>query len=304
MARAILADPDGGFAVRALTRRPESEAAKALREAGAEVVQADADDRASLEEAFKGCAGLFVLTNYWETRDPFKEYRQLENVAAAAAKCEVGHVVYSTLEDSRRLVPVGSDPKLPPFSFPGTDERLNVPHMDKKGEADRLFAGLPCTYLLTSTYYDNSIGRGHGPQLDKETGGLVLRFPIGDAKLPGVAVEDIGRAAYAILRGGPAEFAGKHVGVSGGHMTGEEMAAEWSAALGREVKFKPMTTEQFRALPFPGADDLASMWYFQSTWNREFCEARSVEVSRAMNPQLHTLKTWLKENVHRVPIPE
>ena len=48
LVRAILADPAGGFAVRAITRDVNSEKAKALAQAGAEVVAADIDDEASL----------------------------------------------------------------------------------------------------------------------------------------------------------------------------------------------------------------------------------------------------------------
>jgi len=51
LARAILADRNGGFAVRAITRKPESEKAQALKNAGAELVTADADDASSIRRA-------------------------------------------------------------------------------------------------------------------------------------------------------------------------------------------------------------------------------------------------------------
>ena len=70
LARAILADRNGGFGVRALTRNPDSEKAQALKNAGAEVVTADVDDPASVRRAFTGAYGAFCLTNYWEHFSP------------------------------------------------------------------------------------------------------------------------------------------------------------------------------------------------------------------------------------------
>ena len=67
LARAILAEPDGDFAVRAVTRKPDSNAAKALSQAGAEVVAADLDDAASVARAMQGAHGAFCVTNFWNT---------------------------------------------------------------------------------------------------------------------------------------------------------------------------------------------------------------------------------------------
>src|SRR5689334_20911689 len=64
--RAILADRDGGYRVRAITRKPDSDKARMLASLGAEVVAADADDPPSLERAFTGAHGVFCVTNFWE----------------------------------------------------------------------------------------------------------------------------------------------------------------------------------------------------------------------------------------------
>ena len=55
LVEAILADKDGGFAVRAVTRDVNSDKAKALAAKGAEVVQADIDDVESIKKALEGC---------------------------------------------------------------------------------------------------------------------------------------------------------------------------------------------------------------------------------------------------------
>src|SRR5205823_12427471 len=70
LARAILNDKPGGFRVRALTRDVNSEKAKALAAAGAEVVAADVDDAASLKRAFDGAHGAYCVTSYWAHMTP------------------------------------------------------------------------------------------------------------------------------------------------------------------------------------------------------------------------------------------
>ena len=79
LCRAILADPNGGFAVRALTRDPNKDKAKALAEKGAEVVQADLDDIESLKKAFAGAHGVYCVTNFWEHFSAEKEKAQEKN---------------------------------------------------------------------------------------------------------------------------------------------------------------------------------------------------------------------------------
>src|SRR5215213_8048188 len=84
LARAILADPDGGFAVRALTRNSQSEAARQLAALGAELVEADVRDEAGLTKAFDGAYGAFVVTNFWEHMSPDQEKQDVARIAEAA----------------------------------------------------------------------------------------------------------------------------------------------------------------------------------------------------------------------------
>src|SRR6476620_5425710 len=219
LARAILDDPQGGFALRAVTRHVDSDKARALAAAGAEVVAADLDDPASVERAMQGAYGAYGVTNYWEHFSPEKELAQARTLAQAAKAAGVRHLVWSTLEDTRRKVPL-DDPRMPTLLG-----RYKVPHFDAKGEADDLFraAGVPTTFLLTSFYWDNLIHFGMGPRPGPD-GTLQFVLPMDDAKLPGIAAEDIGRSAYGIFQGDGA-FIGKTVGIAGEHLSGAEMAA-------------------------------------------------------------------------------
>src|SRR5947199_6020595 len=96
LVRAILADPDGGFTARAITRDPNSDKAKALAAAGAEVVAADVYDVDSLRRAFEGAYGAYCVTFYWAHFSPGKELQEARNMALAARDAHVNHVIWST----------------------------------------------------------------------------------------------------------------------------------------------------------------------------------------------------------------
>jgi uncharacterized protein YbjT (DUF2867 family) len=295
LVRAILADPDGGFAVRAITRNPDSDKAKPLAGAGAEVVAADLDAPDSLVKAFSGAHGAFCLTNYWEHFDAQKETTQASNLAQACKEAGVQHAVWSTLEDTRLKVPLESD------AMPTLMEHYKVPHLDAKGEADHFFAdsGVPTTYLLTSFYWENLIYFGMGPKPGPD-GKLAFTLPMGKAKLAGIAAEDIGRCTYGIFKA-ETQHTGKRVGIAGEHLTGDEMAAQLSKALGKQVVYNEITPEMYRGFGFQGADDLGNMFQYFRDFADDVCAARSVEQSRALNPQLQTFAQWLAQNKDRIP---
>lgn len=295
LARAILADPARQFTLRAITRKPDSPAAAALAQAGAEIAPGDLDDAATLARAFAGARGVFGVTNFWEHFSPERELRQAGHIAAAAREAGVGHVVWSTLEDTRRDVPL-DDARMPTLMG-----RYKVPHFDAKGEADALFEGLPVTFLLTSFYWDNLVHFGMGPQRG-EDGGLRFVLPMGDRKLPGIAAVDIGACALGVFRQGQPAI-GRRVGIAGEHLTGAEMAAELARVLGEPVQHVDMPFADYAALGFPGADDLANMFHYKHDFNETFCAARPVEHTRALHPGLMSFRQWLELSVQGLRAP-
>jgi uncharacterized protein YbjT (DUF2867 family) len=296
LARAILTDPGGDFAVRALTRDPSTPAARELAALGAEVVRADVDDPQSLRSALRGVHGAFCVTFFWAHFSPERELAEARAMAEAARDGGVRHVIWSTLEDTRKWVPL-SDTRMPTLQG-----KYKVPHFDAKGEADRFFAeaGVPTTYLLTSFYWDNFIHFGMGPKRAPD-GQLALTLPMGNAKLPGIAAEDIGRCALGVFRRG-ADLVGKHVGIAGEHLTGAELAAAMSRVLGQPVRYQEVSPEVYRGFGFPGAEDLGNMFQFKRDFERDFCAARNPEVARSLNPALQTFEVWLTRNGKRIPL--
>jgi uncharacterized protein YbjT (DUF2867 family) len=296
LVRAILADPDGEFAVRAITRDPASEKARALAAAGAEVVAADVDNQATLERAFAGAYGAFCVTFFWDHFSPARELAQATNMANAAKRAGIEHAIWSTLEDSRRFVPLDDD------RMPTLQGKYKVPHFDAKGEADEVFraSGAPTTYLLTSFYWENFIYFGAAPKPGPD-GVLTLTMPIGEAKFPSIAAEDIGRSALAIFKAGK-KYVGKYVGIAGEHLTGEEMAAAFTRALGRPVKYFAVDPAVYRGFGFPGADDLGNMFQFNRDFADTFTKARDLTTSRQLHPGMQRFDEWLAVNASRIPI--
>ena len=298
LARAILDDPDGGFRCRALTRNPGSDAARALADKGAEVVQADLDDLDSLKAAFRGAYGAFCVTNFWEHFSPDKEKQQAASMAEAAKAEGLQHVIWSTLEDTRRWVPLSDD------RMPTLMGDYKVPHFDAKGEADGAFRqhGVPTTFLLTSFYWDNFVYFGSGPQRMPD-GSLALVFPLDDAKMPGIAAEDIGRAAYGIFKAGDRTI-GETVAIAGEHLSGQEMADAMSDALGQPIGYANVPPEVYRGFDFDGSEDLGNMFQFKRDFEDDFRRPRDVDATRALNPRLQSFDDWLSRNAAQIPIPD
>ena len=296
LVRAILADNGGEFAVRAITRDPTTDKAQELAKLGAEVVAASVDDVSSLEKAFDGAYGAYCVTFFWDHFSVEKELAHAGSMAKAAKAAKLEHVIWSTLEDTRKRVPLDDD------RMPTLQGKYKVPHFDGKGEANALFAqaGVPTTNYLTSFYWDNLIHFGMGPKKGDD-GKLGFVLPMADKKLPGIAAEDIGKCAFGILKAG-AKYIGKTVGVAGEHLTGEQMAAALSHAFEQEVVYNYVPPEVYRTFGFPGADDLANMFQYKRDFETEFCAARDLSFSRELNPELQTFARWLSRNKSLIPI--
>jgi uncharacterized protein YbjT (DUF2867 family) len=287
LVRAILADPQQAFGVRAVTRSPDSDKGRALAQAGAEVVQADLDDAASLHRAMEGAHGVYAVTNFWEHFSPEREYAQARNLAAAARDAQVAHVIWSTLEDTRRQVPLDDD------RMPTLMGRYKVPHFDAKGEANVEFVsnGVPTTLLYVSFYWDNLIQFGMGPKRGPD-GTLVFALPMGEAPLAGIGAEDVGPCALGIFRRGT-EAIGQEIGIAGEHLTGRQMAEAMARVLGEPVQYVSPSWDEYRAFGFPGAEDLGNMFQYYHDFADPLRPRRPVAATRALHPGLLDFDAWL-----------
>ena len=296
VARAILNDRNSEFAVRAVTRDPNSDKAKELAKMGAEVVAGEIDDMQSLKRVLSGAYGAYFVTFFWAHFSPEKEKAEAKNMAQAAKEAGLKHVIWSTLEDTRKYIPI-DDNRMPTLM-----EKYKVPHLDAKGEADQYFidAGVPVTFLITSFYWENMIYFGMGPKRGAD-GKLAITFPMGNKKLSGIAAEDIGKCAYGVFKRGQ-ELIGKRVGIAGEQIACNEMAQVLTKALGKEVSYNEITPEQYRSLGFPGADDLGNMFQFYRDFEEDLSRTRDVKFSKELNPELKSFEKWVAENAELIPL--
>ncbi len=293
--RAILNDPQQAFGVRALVRLPASPHARALAEAGAEVVAVELEDTPSLLRALRGTHTLFAVTDFWEHGSPERELAQARAMSTAASLADVEHVIWSTHEDSRAWLSL-DDARMPTLM-----QRYKVPSIDAKGEADAFFidAGVPVTLLRTAIAWEQLLGFGMGPRR-AEDGALRLALPLGDRLLPGIALGDIGIIVRRLLADGPPAST-RTLGVAADHLTGRQMALAFQRAVHESVVYDAVPFASWRSLGVPGADALGNLFQFIHDFNPQVVAARPVEGARALHPTLQDFDAWLA--THRAYIP-
>lgn len=284
------------FKVRAITRDPTSEKAKAIESLVHETVKADANDEASMVEAFKGCHGAYVVTNFWDDMDADHEMAMLRTIKNAATKAGVKHIVLSTFESAKDFVDNAENKKTWKVPEGNEEKGFYVPHFDGKAEVTKEYDELPTTKLYTSFYYENFSNFGMGPARQSEKDAYALTFPLADAKMPMVAVSDIGKAACAIFQ--DESLIGKTVGIKSDVLTGKEIAAVFTKVFGQPVLYHAVTTDVYASFGFPGADDLANMFRFKVENAENFQAARMIDDDNFIERmgKTKTFEEWVFEN--------
>lgn len=261
----------GKFAVRALTRKPDSVAAQQLRRRGADVVQGDLDDRASLRAALKGVYAVFGVTNYWEHFE--KEEEQGRNLINAVAGADVEHFVFSSLP-SVKLRSNGA---------------VVAPHLDVKYELEQYTRTLDvrASFVNAEFYYENFFT--FFPPRKNGDGAYHFGFNQGDAPLPAVAAEDVGGVVAAIFEN-PESTAGETVRVIGDAEPVAWYAETMSRIAGKPIKYDALPREVVASFPMRGAPELAATFEFHSRYNdaapADFIRART------LYPAMQTFEQW------------
>ncbi|XP_045849095.1 nmrA-like family domain-containing protein 1 isoform X1 [Meles meles] len=273
VARTLL--EDGTFRVRVVTRDPGQKAAKELRLQGAEVVRGDQDDAASMELALTGAHAAFIVTNYWENCSQEQEVKQGKLLADLAKHLGLQYVVYSGLENIRRL----------------TAGRLAAGHFDGKGEVEEYFRdiGVPMTSVRLPCYFENLLSY-FLPQKTPDEKSYLLSLPMGDVPMDGISVTDLGPVVLSLLKK-PEEYVGQNIGLSTCKHTAAEYAALLSKHTGKAVRDAKVTPEDYEKFGFPGARDLANMFRFYA-----LKPDRDIELTLRLNPKARTLDQWLEQH--------
>jgi uncharacterized protein YbjT (DUF2867 family) len=254
--------------LRAVTRDPNSHAARALTQKGVEVVQGDLEDPTSIARAAAGVYGIYSVQDFWAVGAK-REVQQGKNVADAAKKAGVKHFVYS--------------------SVGGAERNTGIPHWESKWEVEKHIRSLrlPATVFRPVTFME-------GYYIDQvEIGilkGKLVDAVRGDKPYQTIATDDIG-AFVALAFDRPSEFIGKEIEIAGSELSNLEAAKVFSRVLGKPVKFQKLPLPIVRLV-------LGKEFYSMFRWFNEAGYKADISGLRRTYPevQLQTLEEWLRND--------
>lgn len=255
-----------GWPVRALVRDPGSSAAQDLRQRGAEPVQGDLDDAASVRAAMAGAYGVFCVLTFMSPAGLDGEVRQGRTVAEAAADVGVSHLVYTSVD--------------------GAERNSGVPHFESKWAVEQYLAELdvPATVLRPTFFMDNFAAQP--PQL--VDGSIVVRLALHpDTRLQMIATTDIGVFA-ADAFDHPEDYLGVAVPLAGDELTGTQLAQTFQDATGIPARYEEQPIGEIRAF----SEDLAVMFEWIHKAGYDQADIRRL---RERHPGLRSLHGWLRE---------
>lgn len=227
---------DGKFAVRCMIRGvsiSNSGELDSLIKEGAHVVYGDLENVDSLVKAMEGCHGVFAVTNYWDPKVGYDgEIRQGMNLANAAKRAGISHMVYSTL-----------------------DYNSDVPHFESKVQAEGYIRkAVPTTSLVTSFYYENFMGL----MAPKEQDGVVT-FAVAqkkETKVPMYSVSETGRWVVEAFNH-PELYINKDICAVGEYISYPQLVETFEKVTGKKAQFVELPFETLFNAEFPGAEELA-----------------------------------------------
>ncbi len=222
-----------GFTIRALTRKPDSEAAQALKALGAEIVQAELDDEASVRAALKGAWGAYAVQNTW-TAGVEGEEAQGNRFAKAARAEGVQHYVYASVASA--------------------DRQTGIPHFENKSRVENTVRslGFPSYSIIRPVFFMENLPSPWFLNGDKLISALdpttVLQM---------IAVQDIGQ--YGALAFTDPRFKNLELDIAGDALTMPQTAATLSQALGRTIEYQQIPMSEIRK----NSEDFALMleWF-------------------------------------------
>jgi uncharacterized protein YbjT (DUF2867 family) len=252
-----------GHNVRAMTRKPDSDNARALADIGATVIQGDLDDAASLERALEGAWGAFAIQNTWEAGVEGEE-EQGKRFAEIAKKGGVEHYVYSSVASAQR--------------------QTGIPHFDNKWRVENRVRelGFPSYTVIRPVFFmENLSSPWFKPAIDEGKLTVGIRP---DTSLQMIAVADIGKYG-ALAFDKHEELNGREIDLAGDAHTMPETAEILSRATGRPVTFEPTPIEDVRQF---SADFASMLEWFDSVGYDADIEGRASELG--VQPQ--SLEDW------------
>jgi len=242
VARELLA---AGHRVRAVTRKPTGEPARALAALGAEVVTGNLDDAASLRRVFEGAWGVFAVQNTWEAGVEQEEV-QGKRTAEVAAKAGIRHFVYTSVGSAHR--------------------KTGIPHFDNKARVEETVrsVGFASWVILRPAFFmENFLGGWFKPGIDN--GQLAVGMKPA-TPLQMIAVRDIGKYGKVAFERAE-QLKGRAIDISGDNITMPEVARILSQVTGRTITHVQVPIAEVRK----ASEDFALMleWFDRVGYNAD-----------------------------------
>jgi uncharacterized protein YbjT (DUF2867 family) len=259
VARHLLAE---GWPVRAMTRNSNSPEAEALVARGAQVVQADMDDPASLPHALQGAYGVFSVQNFWEVGYE-REVAEGKALADAAKAADVQHFIYN--------------------SVGGAERKTGLSHFESKWLVEEHLRGLnlPYTIFRPVFFMDNFLR-----MRDAITDGKIEMALRQDTKLQMVAVDDIG-AFVTMAFDDEDKWLYTETELAGDELTIPQVARRLSAMLDRPVEYVEISMEQ----ALQQNKEQAEMWQ----WFNNYGYEADIAWLREQYPPLRNFDQWVEQ---------
>ncbi|AEE51213.1 NmrA/HSCARG family protein [Haliscomenobacter hydrossis] len=254
-----------GIKVRALTRKPEGESAKALRTLGIEVVAGNLNDINSLDQATTDVYGVFAVTNFWEVGTGKKEVQQNKNLADSAKKHGVQHYVLA--------------------SIARCDDNPNLAHFVTKYECEQYIQHLelPYTFLRAVYFMDNINPKDQGANFHW----AILPSILGDeTSLQMISTDDIGWfATNAFLH--PEQFLNKAIDIAGDEVTYPQLLAAYKRAFNAD----PKKSAILKFLLMNMIPEIRKMF----NWYREPRFKADIAHLKSLHPQLSSIEDYFRK---------
>jgi len=270
-----------GFKVRALTRNPDKH-----RELAEEVVEADLDQPETLNAAFEGAHGVFLVTNFdarARREERTNELKQATAAVRAAKDSGVKHFIWSTLPDVEAI----------------SGGKFNAPHFTGKARIDPIVKEVGFanhTFVIPPFYYQNLVGvLAPQKQADGSVGWALPLDP--DARCIHMGdISELGNIVAGAFTHPDQAGDGEYLPLVGDFMSFNEIV-ETLNRQGHEFSFKQVPRELFATL-FPGAAEIAEMFsYFQAhTYLGSDSSDRIALADKIAGRQPTKFATWAQVN--------
>jgi uncharacterized protein YbjT (DUF2867 family) len=251
--------------VRALTRKPDSKRAEALRQLGVEVVKGNLNDLVSLDHAVKGVYGVFAVTNFWEFGTGKKEVIQNRNLTDLAKKHGIQHYVFASISRC--------------------DDHPNLAHFATKYESEKYIksTGIPYTFLRAVYFMDNLKTGDEGSSFHW----AVLRSTLGkDTSLQMISTDDIGWfASNSFLN--PEQFLNKTLDIAGDEVTYPKLLAAYKSVFNAEPKESNMA--KFFLLNLMPEIKKMFVWYRNPVFKSD------INYFKTLYPKLKSIEDYFNE---------